>query len=63
MDTKTINNADFFLLYFMSFYAFKYPENIDLCLPSMRSPDLGSFLMYTLSPYFSCNTAVRLPVE
>ena len=47
----------------MSFYAIKYPENIDLCLPSMSSPDLGSFLMYTLCPFLSCSTVLRLPVE
>jgi len=54
------------LLYFISFYAIKYPENIDQCLPSMRSLALlclESFLIYTLSPFLSCNTVVRLPVE
>ena len=54
-----------FLLYFISFYAIKYPENIDQCRPSMCSPALlclESFLMYTLSPFLSCNTVLRLPV-
>ena len=54
------------LLYFISFYAIKYPENIDQYRPSMYSPDLlclESFLMYTLSPFLSCSTVLRLPVE
>ena len=53
------------LLYFISFYAIKYPENIDQCLPyrcSLELLYLESFLIYTLSPFLSCNTALRLPV-
>ena len=55
-----------FLLYFVSFYAIKYPENIDQYCPSMCSLALlclESFLMYTLSPFLSCNTVLRLPVD
>ena len=53
-------------IYFISFYAIQYPENIDQCLPSISllAPlYLESFLIYTLSPFLSCNTVLRLPVE
>ena len=54
------------LLHFVSFYAIKYPENIDMYPPLMCSPELlylESFLMYTLSTFLSCNTVLRLPVD
>ena len=54
------------LLHFISFYAIKYPENIDMYPPLLCSPallNLESFLIYTLSPFLSCNTVLRLPVD
>ena len=54
------------LLFFISFYAIKYPENIDQCSPyrySLAVLFLEDFLIYTLSPFLSCNTVFRLPVE
>ena len=54
------------LLYFISFYAIKYPENIDQCCPyrySLGLLCLEDFLIYTLSPFLSCNKVLRLPVD
>ena len=62
------DNKQCWFFYYISilFYTIRYPENIDQYLPFMYSAELlclESFLIYTLSPFLSCNTVLRLPVE
>ena len=62
------NKKQCWLFYYISisFYAIRYPENIEKYLPSMRSLAplyVESFLIYTLSPFLSCSRVLRLPVE